>query len=136
MNKLIPLYLLFVIVVVAQIIFGIVIWISFDSMCDRGTFGDMFGAVNALFSGLAFCGVIYAIFLQRKELELQREELTLTRKELKKSADAQQKISEENRKFAIIQEKTFEMQTCSNLLNYYNEVITSGNGDPVSESQY
>ena len=31
----------------------------------RGLFGDMFGAVNSVFSGFAFVGVIYAIFLQR-----------------------------------------------------------------------
>ncbi|MDR6554663.1 hypothetical protein [Paenibacillus qinlingensis] len=41
----------------------------------RGTFGDMFGAVNSLFSGLAFAGIIYTIYLQRKELTLQREEI-------------------------------------------------------------
>lgn len=58
---------------------------------NRGTFGDMFGAINALFSGLAFAGVIYAILLQRKELELQREELKMTREELKKTAEASQK---------------------------------------------
>jgi hypothetical protein len=51
-------------------------------MEDRGTFGDMFGAINALFSGLAFSGVVFAILLQRKELELQRKELELTRNEL------------------------------------------------------
>lgn len=50
---------------------------------EHGTFGDMFGAVNALFSGLAFGSLIYTIFLQRHELRLQREELGLTRKELK-----------------------------------------------------
>lgn len=49
---------------------------------DRGTFGDMFGAVNALFSGLAFAGIIFTIFLQRRELQLQRSELEETRKEL------------------------------------------------------
>lgn len=49
---------------------------------DRGTFGDMFGAINALFSGLAFASIIYTIFLQREELKLQREELGLTRNEL------------------------------------------------------
>lgn len=31
---------------------------------DRGQFGDMFGAVNSLFSGLALCGVVYTILLQ------------------------------------------------------------------------
>ncbi len=47
----------------------------------RGTFGDMFGATNALFSGLAFAGLIFTILLQRKELELQRKELRDTRAE-------------------------------------------------------
>jgi len=57
---------------------------------DRGQFGDMFGAVNALFSGLAFTGVIIALVFQRRELELQRIELELTRKELKRTAEAQE----------------------------------------------
>jgi hypothetical protein len=41
----------------------------------RGSFGDMFGAVNALFSGAALAGVIVTILLQRKELALQRKDL-------------------------------------------------------------
>lgn len=49
---------------------------------DRGTFGDMFGAINALFSGLAFATLIYTIHLQRYELGLQRIELVRTREEL------------------------------------------------------
>lgn len=48
----------------------------------RGTFGDQFGAVNALFSGLAFAGLIYTIILQRRDLELQRNDLKLQREEL------------------------------------------------------
>ena len=39
---------------------------------DRGAFGDSFGVINALFSGLAFAGVICAILLQKKDLDLQR----------------------------------------------------------------
>ncbi len=34
----------------------------------RGQFGDQFGAVNALFSGLAFAGIIFTILLQRSDL--------------------------------------------------------------------
>lgn len=49
---------------------------------NRGTFGDMFGGLNALFSGFAFAGIIFTIYLQRQELSLQRTELTLTRVEL------------------------------------------------------
>ena len=34
----------------------------------RGTFGDMFGAVYALFSGLAFTGLIVTLIMQHEEL--------------------------------------------------------------------
>lgn len=48
---------------------------------NRGTYGDMFGSINALYSGLALAGIIFTILLQREELGLQREELRETRKE-------------------------------------------------------
>jgi len=41
---------------------------------EAGTFGDMFGAVNALFSGLAFAGVIYALILQDNETKQNTEQ--------------------------------------------------------------
>ena len=67
--------------VFAAIIFGvwamtpIVISCLIPDAADRGTFGDLFGSINALFSGWAFLGVIVAIILQREELELQRGEI-------------------------------------------------------------
>jgi hypothetical protein len=39
----------------------------------RGLFGDQFGAINALFSGLAFAGIILTILLQRRELSESRK---------------------------------------------------------------
>jgi len=59
-----------------------------DQMDKSGQFGDLFGTINALFSGLAFAGIIAAIWLQRQELQLQREELVSTRQELQRTADA------------------------------------------------
>ena len=50
---------------------------------NRGSFGDMFGAINALFSGLALFGIIVSIFIQQKELSLQKDELKDTREEFK-----------------------------------------------------
>jgi len=44
-------------------------------LSERGQFGDSYGGLNTLFSGLAFLGIIVAIFLQMKELGLQRKEL-------------------------------------------------------------
>jgi hypothetical protein len=37
----------------------------------RGQFGDMFGLINSLFSGLAFAGIIYTIYQQLKEVKKQ-----------------------------------------------------------------
>jgi hypothetical protein len=46
---------------------------------NAGTAGDMFGGITALFSGLAFAGLITTLFMQRAELALQRNELVQTR---------------------------------------------------------
>lgn len=64
-----------------------------DNDNSRATLAAQFDAVTALFSGLAFVGLIAAIWLQREELALQREELRLTREEMAKSVEAQQSSS-------------------------------------------
>lgn len=69
-------------------LFIICIWtlnliILYGDTDGRGTFGDMFGGVNALFSGLALASIIHTILLQKEELGLQRKELKRTRKEFK-----------------------------------------------------
>lgn len=85
---------------------------------DRGTFGDMFGSVNALFSGFAFAGVLYAIFLQRRELKLQRLELEQTRAELRGQREQQ-----------IVQNETIRAQAFENtffqLLRLQNEITSA-----------
>lgn len=57
---------------------------------DAGAIGDAFGGVNALFSGLAFAGLVVTLYLQRQELELQRNELRCTLDEHRKMAKAQE----------------------------------------------
>jgi hypothetical protein len=88
---------------VVAILVIFVIWLTSGfilyNWSELGVLGDRFGSINTLFSGLAFAGVIYAIILQRKELELQRKELVLTRNELQG-----QKIQMEN------QNKTLKLQ--------------------------
>lgn len=66
----------------------------FVSEEHRGSFGDKFGAVNSLFSGLAFACLIITIFLQGAELRLQREELAETRQVLSRQAE---ELSEQNK---------------------------------------
>ena len=82
--------LIFVFVIWA--ISGLTIFNLADNWGDRGTFGDMFGAVNALFSGFAFAALLYTISLQREEIRLNRAEITLNRNELAKSVKAKQDL--------------------------------------------
>ena len=62
-----PLIILFTLIFVLWAVSGISLWFLLPDWGARGTFGDTFGAVNSLFSGFAFAGVIYTILLQRKQ---------------------------------------------------------------------
>lgn len=49
----------------------------FSTWAERGVVGDAFGAVNALFSGMAFAGVVVALWLQREQMKIQSHEFQL-----------------------------------------------------------
>lgn len=96
------------------------------------SFGDSFGAVNALFSGAALAGIIITLVMQNRDLAYQREELELTRDEM----EGQRKALEEQSKTLKIQR--FESNFFS-LLNTFENIISSiviqstgmaGNGKP------
>ena len=78
------------------------VWISYyyADESSRGTFGDMFGAINALFSGAALVGIIYSINLQRRELED-------TRVEIRRAANAH--------------EETVKLNAYTAMLNAYSQ---------------
>ena len=86
-----------------------------DSSTDQGTFGDKFGAVNALFSGLAFAGLIVTLLYQKEELKLQREELAQTREELK---GQREEFEEQNK---TMKRQRFE-NTFFNMLSLQQEI--------------
>ena len=83
----------------------------------RGVFGDMFGAVNALFSGLALAGLVYAILLQRQEIALAKQDASRTKLML----DEQTKhLEEQNRRSEL---QAFET-TFFQLLELLSSVTT------------
>lgn len=63
--------------------YPIVDWFVYGSRESEGQFGDSFGAVNALFSGLAFALLIYTAMLQREDLLAQQEQLKAQLDEMK-----------------------------------------------------
>jgi hypothetical protein len=50
-----------------------------------------YSALEALFAGLAFLGLLSTIWIQRQELRLQRLEMAQTREEMRRQAEAQEK---------------------------------------------
>jgi hypothetical protein len=85
-----PILIVGICIIVLLAACGIIPYFLFNNWEERASFGDMFGGANALFSGLALAGVVYAILLQRRELQLQRKELEMTRDELRRTAEAQE----------------------------------------------
>ena len=51
-----------------------------DDFSKSGTFGDSFGVLNTLFSGLAFAGIIVTVKMQNDEMREQRKELQKQKK--------------------------------------------------------
>ncbi len=104
------LLLFFGVIILWGICWALSSW-GYPKIEERGQFGDSFGVVNALFAGLAFAGVIWAILLQREELELQRTELEETRTEIRGQKETLQKQNFESSFFQ--------------LLNMHGEIINS-----------
>jgi hypothetical protein len=98
----------------------------------RAQLGDLFGVANSLFSGLAFAGVIYTIYLQREELSLQRRELQLTREELQRAATAQEKSERVLEKQVEVLEMTARLNALASVVEHYEVLIA---GTPVAREK-
>ncbi|EXD15599.1 MULTISPECIES: hypothetical protein [Acinetobacter calcoaceticus/baumannii complex] len=82
-----------------------------------GTFGDTFGVLNTLFSGLAFATLIITLFLQRRELELQRKAVNDQQIEIEKSNDiAEQQILITQQQADLLEKQIKEAQ----VQNFFN----------------
>lgn len=118
------------VVIVIWVVSAVAIYYLIPNWGDRGTLGDMFGAVNALYSGLAFAGLLFTIVLQRQEIKMNRHEIELNRKELKKSTAAQTHSQKALQEQAIQTHLTAKINAMSTVINYYNIQISSTNNSP------
>lgn len=76
--------------------FGIAVW--FDGIEQASQAGELFGGISALFSGLAFAGLIITLLIQRKELQLQRQEMA---RMVKEQAETREQVAEQTEQFRI-----------------------------------
>jgi hypothetical protein len=110
----------------------VLILFSVADWAQRGQLGDLFGAVNSLFSGLAFAGLIYTVYLQREELSLQRKELQLTRDELQRTATAQEESKKALQKQVDALETTARLSALASIVEHYQVLIA---GMPVARDK-
>lgn len=114
-------------------------------MDKRGQFGDMFGALGAVFSGLAFAGLIVTLIQQHDDLKLQREDLRLQRQEIAQTnleLALQRKEMEEQNKTIMLQrfETTFfnmlknQMEIRDDIM--YSDGVTVFHGKDAIERMY
>jgi hypothetical protein len=94
----------------------------------RGQFGDTFGSINSLFSGLAFAGIIYTVLLQRQELTLQRRELELTRRELTRTAAAQERSEQALSEQVRALNRSARLSALATTVEHYHLVINQSAG--------
>lgn len=75
------------IVILTCVLYSVLMFrLSPGGMDKRGQFGDMFGFVGALFSGLAFAGLIVTMLQQREDIKIQKKIWKLRTKHWKHNA--------------------------------------------------
>ena len=93
-------------------------------MAPRGAFGDMFGALGALFSGLAFAGLIVTMLQQREDLLNQKDEIKLQRKDLEAQTEAlrlqKEEIAQTNKELQLQRDEMQEQNRTIMLQRFEN----------------
>jgi hypothetical protein len=133
-----PLIILFIVVFFVWLLSFIIMLSTVKDWNARGNFGDSFGGINALFSGLAFAGIIYTILLQKKELTLQRQEMADTRVELRRSAEAQERSERAFQKQIEMMNLSARLNALNSAVEYYNSKAQArlAKGNKVGASVY
>jgi len=111
----------------AWVAYAVIVTILFQDLERSGQFGDMFGGINALFSGLALIGVVVAIFYQRSELKLQRKELELTRLEMENQREEMKGQKEQLEGQKKILDKQHETASIQQFENAFYQMLRSHN---------
>jgi len=110
-------------------------YVGSNDASEIGVFGDSFGAINALFSGLAFVGLIFTIYLQKNELKLQRNELRLQRNELKENREQLRRTAAAQEKTEKLMNKQLKLANKAAKIDALTTIIESYNNDIYGDSE-
>jgi hypothetical protein len=87
-----------------------------------GQAGDLFGSVNSLFTGIAFVGLVYTVFLQHKQTDAIEQQLILQKDEASRQAREQFLTVRLNAQIAALQA---QVAHCSMLHSDQNEIAAN-----------
>lgn len=107
-----------------------------DQLAASGQFGDMYGFITSLFSGITIIGLVYTIVLQREDIRLSRQSVSKQAEELELTKQAlinqQQELKDnraeiiQNRDEIKLQHQTVKFQrfenTFFNMLDLLNGI--------------
>lgn len=101
-----------VFIITVALIYPYILHGNYETLEEKAWFGDSYGMLNTIFSGLAFAGLIMAILIQRDELKVQTDQLIKQGEELamqKEELTLQREEMTETR-------KEFKMQRATNII--------------------
>jgi hypothetical protein len=109
-------------------------------LSQLGTYGDMFGMVNCLFSGAAMIGVVYAVLLQRRQLHHQQEEIDQSRRDREAGEKAREQELKDSaawqRRTAMLNATNFLAQTyAAKLVSIPAEIISPADHERLKDRQ-
>lgn len=117
----------------------ILFWVILDYFIpieSRGAFGDKFGAINALFSALAFAGIIVALRIQSKDFESSLSEIKNNSINNKKQAQIQKSSAKINGMYAMFEGFRFTIDLFRSLereLTEKEKVVLNNNSQAIQE---
>ena len=117
-----------VVIIVCVAYFLLFYYVVHVNMEKRGQFGDMFGFLGAMFSGLAFAGLIVTMLQQREDLQNQKDEIILQRQDLEAQTEAlklqKEEIAQTNEELKL-QRKEMKEQNKTMMLQRFENTFGS-----------
>lgn len=102
-----------IVLIGAIVVIGLWLWysqLSFGRTVEKwGVFGDKFGALNTLFTGLGFVGILATLYHQHREIQGSKDDLAQILKALADTTQALKEQGEQNNRQAYLTALIAEM---------------------------
>lgn len=122
--RILPLIIISITIILVWAITAFLIY-KFIPSGELDSFGGIFGSVNSFFTGIALIGVLYSMYIQRKEIENSRFEFKFNRHNAILFSQSEY-FNSEISKFRFKKDASNNFESCDfdKICTYYNEIKT------------